>query len=187
MSENSETKSPASNDLLGGPDKFYVYIHRRKDTGEIFYVGKGCGERAWSFDGRNREWVKVACENGRSVEIIAEGMLEPTALLLEGMLMALHKDTIVNIKNGVAFNPFKKKKVRQPPPPIRRHPHYVIRGVEYWWWQKKHFGQKLKSIAQMQSDYGCGIEELRQVIEGTLEFCDGWYIYVRKRNYRRKK
>ena len=28
---------------------FYVYIHLRLDTGEIFYVGKGSKKRAWSY------------------------------------------------------------------------------------------------------------------------------------------
>ena len=28
--------------------QFYVYLHHRADSKEVFYVGKGSGRRAWS-------------------------------------------------------------------------------------------------------------------------------------------
>lgn len=32
---------------------FYVYLHRKKTTKEVFYVGKGSGDRVWSRAGRS--------------------------------------------------------------------------------------------------------------------------------------
>lgn len=37
----------------------YVYEWWRPDTNVVFYVGKGCGKRAWSFGGRNRQFMKI--------------------------------------------------------------------------------------------------------------------------------
>jgi hypothetical protein len=50
---------------------FYSYLHRRNDTGEVFYVGKGSGRRADSRSDRNRHWRAVDRKHGRTVEIVA--------------------------------------------------------------------------------------------------------------------
>jgi group I intron endonuclease len=48
---------------------FYVYIHRRKTDGQIFYVGKGQGKRAWATKNRNPYWHHVVAKHGYSIEI----------------------------------------------------------------------------------------------------------------------
>lgn len=70
-------------------NRFYVYIHRRLDTGDIFYVGKGSRRRAWSSDRRNTWWKNVANKSGFDVEIWAEGLEESCAFELEKKLIAL--------------------------------------------------------------------------------------------------
>lgn len=62
---------------------FYVYFHRKMTDGEIFYVGKGRGNRAWSVDGRTRAWVKVVADHGRIVEIYRDNLPEALAGLHE--------------------------------------------------------------------------------------------------------
>ncbi len=32
---------------------YYVYLHKATETGEVFYVGKGSGRRAWETKKRN--------------------------------------------------------------------------------------------------------------------------------------
>jgi hypothetical protein len=50
-----------------------VYQHRRKDTGEIFYIGIGKDiRRAYSTDGRNTRWQEIVSESGYNVEILLE-------------------------------------------------------------------------------------------------------------------
>lgn len=75
--------------------KFYTYIHRKADTGEIFYVGKGTGNRAWSDRGRNRHWHSVVNKHGFDVVIVCKNMEEQAAFDLEIALIAIYgrKDT----------------------------------------------------------------------------------------------
>lgn len=51
---------------------FYTYLHRRNDTGEVFYVGKGTRQRSRVRCGRNSHWQHVANKYGFTVEIVAK-------------------------------------------------------------------------------------------------------------------
>ena len=70
--------------------KFYVYIHRRVTDGKPFYVGKGSGNRAWQFMGKQRNpyWHRVKNKHGVSVEIVFDNLTENEAFQCE-------KDTIL--------------------------------------------------------------------------------------------
>ncbi|MGY6251761.1 NUMOD3 domain-containing DNA-binding protein [Bosea thiooxidans] len=72
--------------------QFYVYQHRRNDTGEVFYIGKGSGNRAWDEHWsryQNRIW-KGCAKHGYTVEIVCDGLDEKHALDLEVMLIQAH-------------------------------------------------------------------------------------------------
>lgn len=72
--------------------QFYVYQHRRNDTGAIFYIGKGSGNRAWDEHWsryQNRIW-KGCAKHGYAVEIVCDGLDEKHALELEVMLIQAH-------------------------------------------------------------------------------------------------
>jgi hypothetical protein len=70
--------------------EFYVYVHRRADTGEVFYVGKGRGNRAWQLAGRNKHWNCIARARGFVVEIVRDGLQEWAAFEHEAELIALY-------------------------------------------------------------------------------------------------
>ena len=72
-------------------NKFYVYVHRRKSDNKPFYVGKGCGKRAWRQDGRNEHWDRTFIKHGLTVEIVFDNLDEQTAFQVE-------KDTILEFK-----------------------------------------------------------------------------------------
>ncbi len=55
-------------------NSFYIYIHSRQSDGKPFYVGKGCGYRAWVFKGRNNWWHKMHDKHGVDVEILFDGL-----------------------------------------------------------------------------------------------------------------
>lgn len=63
--------------------KFYVYAHYRPN-GEIFYIGKGYGKRAWSKDRDNPYWHSIVKKHGDFVvEIIHDCLVEDFAFMLE--------------------------------------------------------------------------------------------------------
>lgn len=64
-------------------NKFYVYAHIRNDTGEVFYVGKGCGRRAYEKDNRNIYWKRIVNKYGYEIEILFNNLSEHEALTLE--------------------------------------------------------------------------------------------------------
>ena len=82
------------------PGRFYVYVHRGPD-GNVFYVGKGTGNRAWSKDRptEHRRYVERVCGEKYDVEIVRKDISEEDALTLEDILMQRHGDTIVNRQN----------------------------------------------------------------------------------------
>lgn len=66
--------------------KFYVYGHYTKDTNKLFYIGKGCGRRAWVdyYYGRNTDWHKVVkTSNGFTVKILNSNLTEAEAYNFE--------------------------------------------------------------------------------------------------------
>lgn len=72
-------------------NKYYVYVHLRKTDNLPFYVGKGCGERAWNFNNRNNYWVNVKNKHGIIVEILFKNLSEQESLQIE-------KDTILEFQ-----------------------------------------------------------------------------------------
>jgi hypothetical protein len=68
--------------------KFYIYVHKTKDDGVPFYVGKGTRRRAWSWSGRNSKWTEVAKRHGMSVEIVSHHDNQDEAFEVEKALIS---------------------------------------------------------------------------------------------------
>lgn len=85
---------------------FYVYLHRKATTGEIFYVGKGRNDRCSETENRNKHWRNVVDKHGFNVEIVYEGLQEWSSIEFEIELIALYgrKDLglgpLVNLTDG---------------------------------------------------------------------------------------
>lgn len=83
--------------------KFYVYVHRRADSGEIFYVGKGVGARARVCSQRGHSWREIYERYGRVVEYLAYFYEEIDALNFEReVIRTLRRSGIglVNVTSG---------------------------------------------------------------------------------------
>lgn len=86
--------------------KFYIYAHYRNDTGEVFYVGKGEGNRHKSKQGRNPYWENIVKAHGYKVEILQYFDTEEAAFQAEQDLIAelgrkdLGQGLLVNMSDG---------------------------------------------------------------------------------------
>lgn len=75
-------------------NRFYVYLHKKASNGDVFYVGKGCGKRAWRKTQRNNHWKNIESKHGRVVEITHRNLSEDEAFRIEVELIAkygMHK------------------------------------------------------------------------------------------------
>ena len=80
----------------------YIYLHRRNDTGEVFYVGKGTGKRAYQKTDRNQHWHNVVNKAGFTAEIIVKGLTDAEAYWAEPLLIEAHGGVgnLTNISTG---------------------------------------------------------------------------------------
>lgn len=86
---------------MSGADSkcFYVYVHKRKDDGQIFYVGKGARDRFRSKSGRSQRWKYVVAKHGFIPLIHSDGMSEEDAFAEEMFLIASLRAMGVNLVN----------------------------------------------------------------------------------------
>lgn len=68
-------------------NKYYVYVWRIKDTNEVFYVGKGCGDRYKTIRGRNKFFLDMYNSHNCYVQIAYSGLDEETAYKIEYLLV----------------------------------------------------------------------------------------------------
>lgn len=81
--------------------EFYVYAHRRKTDGKIFYIGKGCGKRAWKKSTRSEWWKRIEAKHGRTVEILWRGENEEEAFAKEAEIVAtIGLENLCNLRDG---------------------------------------------------------------------------------------
>ena len=64
-------------------NNYYVYLHTRNDTGEVFYVGKGKNRRAWWKNQRNKHWHSIVNKVGYEVHIFKDMLTEQDAFSIE--------------------------------------------------------------------------------------------------------
>ena len=80
---------------------FYVYIHRRKTDGSIFYVGKGSGKRLYDQYGRNTHWKRVAEKHGFDAAVVRRFKREECALTFEKiMIYLIGRNELTNQPDG---------------------------------------------------------------------------------------
>lgn len=95
--------------------RHYVYLHRKADTGEAFYVGKGSErvrnkdirhERAFTANRRNQAWQNTVRKHGLVVEIIASCESDEFAQEVERQMIAeigrrnLGRGPLINFTDG---------------------------------------------------------------------------------------
>ena len=63
--------------------QFYTYQHRSADTNQVFYIGKGKGERLLDKNKRGKYWKYYTQKHGFTAEKIADNLDEELAFLVE--------------------------------------------------------------------------------------------------------
>lgn len=82
---------------------YLVYQHRKADTNEIFYVGKGKKRRPTQLYGRNQYWYRTVNKHGFYAEILVKDIDEEFALLIEKEAIDVYRKRgikLVNITDG---------------------------------------------------------------------------------------
>ena len=69
-----------------------TYAHLRKDTGQVFYIGKGSFRRAHEQRGHNRYWNAVVEKHGYFVEVLAKWKTDQEAFEHEKFLISCFRD-----------------------------------------------------------------------------------------------
>lgn len=102
--------------------KFYTYIHRKADTGEVFYIGKGKGQRSHTIYNRTKFWRHVVAKHGFVVELVEFFDNESDALSSEIVMIAdyrLRGIPLVNLTiggegaSGQVFTEERKRKISE--------------------------------------------------------------------------
>lgn len=78
---------------------YYVYFHKRRSNGEIFYIGKGKGNRCFIKNGRNLHWKNIVNSEGYIIEIYKSNLSEQESLDIEVNLISIYKP-VCNFTSG---------------------------------------------------------------------------------------
>jgi len=84
-------------------NKYYIYAHLRNDTNKIFYIGKGCGKRAYIKSNRSLYWKRIVEKYGYSVTILLDNLNENESYKYEMYYIDIEKkkgNCDANFTNG---------------------------------------------------------------------------------------
>jgi len=80
---------------------FYVYVHRKATTGQIFYVGKGHGDRLKWTHSRSKFWNSIVKKHGFTYEVIADNLQEWYAFEIEKEIILFYgRENLCNLTDG---------------------------------------------------------------------------------------
>jgi hypothetical protein len=170
-------------------EKFYIYEHVRPDTGAVFYVGKGCRERANVSVGRSKHWKNVVDKaGGREVRFLAKNLDEELAFLCEIEAIDKYRRLgvkLVNLADGgggstgytFAMSDEHKQKIAQAKTGVPRPPEVVkkmrqtktgkLTGADNPFFGKHH-SEETKEVLRIKSGSRKHTEEVKQKITATL-------------------
>ena len=78
---------------------YYIYQHRKADTKEVFYVGKGSKNRLNKSVGRNAFWKNTVNKHGFFSEVVIDNLSQELAFLAEQELIDKYKKLGIKLCN----------------------------------------------------------------------------------------
>lgn len=145
-----------------GIDMYYVYVHKRKGTNKIFYVGKGTKSksginRVESDKNRNIYWHRVVeKDGGYDYEILHDNLTESESFKIETQLInEIGLEHLVNmIAGGIGGNTLSNHpNIEEIGKKISEHhkgkgnPNY---GKGYYYWWVKKYGKERADEMQLE-------------------------------------
>ena len=133
-------------------NKFYVYENTRLDINEIFYVGKGTGNRAYENKGsrRSEHWKRIHNKAGSSVKILADNLDEELAFLVEveriDQLKRLNVSLVNRTTGGEGIAGYKHSKYAKEKISAAKKAMYDSMSKEEKSWTKEHRINRLDAI-----------------------------------------
>ena len=81
---------------------YYTYGHYKADSKELFYIGKGKGNRSHEKDSRSNYWQNIVNKHGYTIEIFAEWKSEKDGFIHEKFLIECFGDLtdLCNLTEG---------------------------------------------------------------------------------------
>lgn len=165
--------------VLSNPkhERFYVYTLACPETGEVFYVGKGCGKRAYVHEQAARNYSNPETPKLRRirdillagkrpvVSFVYEGLTEPAAYMLEQRLIRqIGFKSLLNVLPGTVSSDVKLLRTvkhnlhcLQTDDEIRRDGPYRGFSVEY----------RLDMARKMRAEFGEIRDRLEAMIAGS--------------------
>jgi len=163
---------------------FYVYAHRKADSGDIFYIGKGKHGRAFSDKGRSFDWESTVNAHGLKVTIIASGLSEYCAYSIEKIAISMHdfgrlcnKTTggggIGGFKRSEEFNFSRTGKLNA------RYDHTIYN------FEHATHGKISCTRYELRKKFGLKSEAIGSVIKGQRTHTAGWHMEGTKPNFQK--
>lgn len=162
---------------------YYVYVHKKKTTGEVFYVGKGSGNRAWSAFGRNLLWEGTAEKYGWYVEIVEDNIQDWYAFELEKDLISfygrrdLDDGVLTNLSDGgdgpSRLNPETRKKISEA---LSGPKHYKADKLNYSFYNFLSKDKFLGTRMDFESKYNLRINGLFSSKRMGISSHFGWVV-----------
>lgn len=87
--------------MMSPERKFYVYVHRKASTGDVFYVGKGIKGRASAKCGRSKFWHNIVAKHGIVIQNRLGPVPEACSFTFEKILIhIIGLDSLCNLSAG---------------------------------------------------------------------------------------
>jgi len=115
---------------------YYIYQHRRLDTNQVFYVGRGVNNRAYIKQGRNIYWSRIVNKTTYSVEFLIKNITKELADLCEIEAIDLYKKRNIKLVNmtfggdgnsaGMPLSEITKQKLSNALKGIKKTPEHIL-------------------------------------------------------------
>jgi hypothetical protein len=89
--------------MLDTTNRYYVYVHLDSDD-NVFYVGKGTGDRAWVSAGRSLTWYDKVNNENCKVKLLFVNLSEDEAIQREAETILQYSSTLVNSNNNAKIS-----------------------------------------------------------------------------------